>query len=256
MGTRKVTSPFAAIAGLQSKTQRSVFYGQIKAILIGKELAEKGLKKGIYPLNRYAKVPPQAFLLLTKDKAYEVLDLSLWDNRIPASALVDFFHAQEKGDQAFSQQIWEFSRNINSRTQDGFLPLLAYDQEDKAFIINGLGVFHQDRLVGELSGEEARMFGLVSGRSQNAHLHLSVPGFGSLTYRKIRARPRISLRKNAMKPVFTIDLKVQGYLAESTEGEIKLTKEDTRIIDREVSKYLHREMVKTLQNIQALNSDL
>lgn len=31
---------------------------------------------------------------------------------------------------------------------------------------------------------------------------------------------------------------------------------DTRIIDREVSKYLHREMVKTLQNIQALNSDL
>ncbi|NLW55776.1 MAG: hypothetical protein GX050_04020 [Firmicutes bacterium] len=84
---------FAAVPGLQAKAQRSLFFGQIKALLISRKLAETGLKGVIDPLHRHAKIPPQAFVYLTEDRANDMLDHSFWHKRIASEVLVDYFHA-------------------------------------------------------------------------------------------------------------------------------------------------------------------
>jgi spore germination protein KC len=254
--TAEGASVHAVIPTLQSKTQRTLFYGQLKTMVFSWELATDGLREALDPLRRNHEIPAQAHVYLVKDQASTMLNHSLWHKRMPANSLVQFAHVKSKADQSFSQDIWELARNIDRRTQDAFIPLLGYDQEEQTFIISGLGVFHQDRLVGELSGEETRMFGLLSGRSRNAYLFQTVLEHGGITMRRVRAKSKIRIKKDGLQPVVAIEIKARGNMGESTKMSVNLNQEEHERINQEFSAYLEREMRKTLKKLQDLNSDI
>ncbi|MBA2133895.1 Ger(x)C family spore germination protein [Capillibacterium thermochitinicola] len=254
--TAEGESIIGAVPTLQSKTQRTLFFGHMKTVLIAEELAAAGLKSIIDALRRHPGVPPQAHVLLVKDEAAAMLSHALWHKGIPGISLVTFFHAQGKRDQAFDQPVWRLVRNISLPTQDAFLPILEYDTDEETFIIEGLGVLHDDRLVGELSGEEARMFGLLSGNTRSAYLNLPISEYGWVAMRQVRAKTKIGYKKTRTGPVITIDVKAHGCLIESTKMAVRLNREDRQRIDHAVSTHLEREMRKTLQKLQGLGADL
>ena len=254
--TAEGDSVHASVSGLQSKTQGTLFYGHIKTMVFSWDLATNGLRETIDALRRNHDIPAQAHVFLVKDQASTMLDHNLWHKRVPANSLVLYAHVKGKADQSFSQDIRELARDIEVKTQDAFVPLLSYDQDEETFIISGLGIFHHDRLVGELSGEEARMFGLLSGKSRNAYLHLAVPEYGGITMRQVRAKSKIGLKKNGFEPVITIDIKAKGNMGESTRMAVNLSSEDRDRIILAFNIYLEREMRKTIEKLQALNSDI
>ena len=147
-------------------------------------------------------------------------------------------------------------RDIDAKTQDAFIPILEYDQSEETFIISGLGVFHHERLVGELTGEEARMFGFLSGKARNAYLYLTFPEYGGINMREVRGKAKIGLKKNGTKPLITINIKAWGKLGESTKMVVNLKRKDRDRINKAFSAYLEREMRKTIEKLQALNSDI
>jgi len=249
-------SLLAAIPGLQSKTQRRLLLDQVKAVVISTALAQQGLKGTIDFLHRHPTLPPQALLLLTDRKASQVLNFTLGNKRIPTSELVAFFQGPSKRDRVFSQHLWEFHRNINSRTQDAFIPLLNYNLQEKTFAIVGLGVFRRDRLVGKLSANEARMFGMLAGKTKDGYLSIPTQQYGRLGFRRISAHPQFKLRRNKAQWEFEIKVKVKGHLAESTRGATGFTIRDWQRIEAVTANYLKREMLKTLRRLQLLNSDL
>lgn len=247
---------FEIVPALQSKTQSALFFGQLKTVLIEEEMARKGLTGIIDSLRRHPRIPPQAHVVLVRDDASTMLNHSLWHKRVPGSSLIKFFHIKGKKDQAYDQPIWVLARNINLATQDAFLPILEYDSAEETYIIKGLGVFHNDRLVGKLSGEETRMFGLLSSRARNAYLNLTIPEYGRVGMRQVRSKAKIGFKRKETGPVMTIDVKARGSLGEITKMAFKLSPEDRQQINGAVSAYLKREMEKTLQKLQALGSDL
>lgn len=254
--TAEGESVFAAVPTLQSKTQLSLFFGHLKTVLIAEELAAAGLKSIMDGLRRHPRIPPQAHVLLVKDEVPTMLNHSLWHKGVPGSSLVSFFHVRGKRDQAFEQSVWQLDRNINLATQDAFLPVLAYDAAEETFVIAGLGVFRNDRLVGELSGEEARMFGLLSGETRNAYLNLHLPAYGWVTMRQVRAKVRIGYKREPTMPVITIAIKARGVLGEATQTALKLNREDRRRINHAIGAHLEREMRRTLQKLQDYGADL
>ncbi|NLM36833.1 MAG: hypothetical protein GX202_01750 [Firmicutes bacterium] len=118
-------SVFAAVPTLQSKVQWTLFFGQLKAVLIAEELAAAGLKSSIDSFWRHPGVPPQAHVFLVKGEAVTMLKHVLWHKGVPASSLVTFFHVKGKRDQSFEQHLWRLVRNLYLSTQDAFLPILA-----------------------------------------------------------------------------------------------------------------------------------
>lgn len=254
--TSEGKSAFAAVPGLQSKTQRSIFYGQIKAVIIGKDLAESGLAGSTEFLRRHPEAPPQAFLLITKREASEILGFTLANKRLPAYAPVTFFHAHRKGDQAFPQRVWEFDRNIHSQTQDAYIPMIDYSHKEQAFLIRGLGVFHDDKLAGSLSGEETRMFGFLSGLANNGYVSLPIEKYGRITFRRVRSKPKVRIRRIGKEIDCEIKINASGYLVESTAGAVQLTEQDLEIMQKKTAAYLKRESAKTIKHLQQLNSDI
>lgn len=255
--TAEGESVFAAVPKLQSKTQLPLFFGQLKTVLFADEVAADGLESIIDGLRRHPRIPPQAHVLLVKDEEVAtMLNHGLWHKEVPGSSLVSFFHVKGKRDQAFVQPVWKLARNICLPTQDAFLPILKYDAAEETFIVEGLRVFHNDRLVGELSGVETRMYGLLSGRARSAYLNLHIPEYGRVTMRHVRSKTKIGYKKNRDAPVITIKIKARGILGESTAMAVKLNRQDRRRINSAVSAFLEREMRKTLDKLQGFGADL
>jgi spore germination protein KC len=249
-------SAFAAVPGLQSKTQMDLFLGHVKIIMINTAVAKKGLRDVVEFVSRHPTLPPQALLVLTDWQAREVLDQTLMDKRIPAYSMVTFFHGSAKKDRVFPQRAWKFNQIIASKTQDAYIPLMDYLPDEKRLLINGLGVFDRDRLVGRLSGEETRMFGLLAGKISNGYLSVPVKRHGRLAFRKVNARAKTKLWRTGEDWHCEIKLRVSGYLIESTIGETLLTSRDLKEIQTATAAYLNREMGKTLRHLQRLNSDI
>ncbi|HYH04941.1 MAG TPA: Ger(x)C family spore germination protein [Bacillota bacterium] len=249
-------SAFAAIPALQSKTQRDLFFGQIKTVIINADLARRGSRGMVDFLRRHPTIPPQAFFLLTEQEASKILSYPLVTKQIPMYFTVGFFQSQGKKDWAFSQRVWEFDRNIDSQTQDAYIPLIDYNHREKIFVIKGLGVFHDSKLVGKLSGMETRMFGLLSGLAKNGYLSNPIPKYGRITFRKVTAKPKVKVAYYQKQFYFKISVKVHAYLVEATAGEISLTPREQKQIQTITAHYLNREMKKTIRHLQELNSDI
>lgn len=257
--TVSAASSFAAVPHLQSKTSRSLFFGQIKAIVFSTALARRGLIQYTEFLERHPKIPPQAVVVLTGGRAREILAANPRPQSLPALSLVSFFRTPFKADQAYALHKWELMHRLKSNQDDPeetFIPLVDFDQRDKVFVLRGLGAFHRDRLAGLLSGQEARIFGLLTERAENAYLPLDLGRLGRATYRLVNSRVKTKIAVGGVHPGFTIEVRVQGYLTEMTKSAAPMNLRRQRALEKATERTLDREMAKVAAALQKMNSDL
>jgi spore germination protein KC len=85
--TSEADSAFNTTSGLQNKTERPLFDGQIKAIVISTDLAKRGLQPFTDFLERHPKIPPQAEVILTPGTAETFLSSNLASKTMVATAV-------------------------------------------------------------------------------------------------------------------------------------------------------------------------
>ncbi|MGE5550624.1 MAG: Ger(x)C family spore germination protein [Bacteroidota bacterium] len=255
--TAEGDSVFGAIPGLQAKSMKGLFAGQIKGIVIGAELARRGLTGHLDMLDRHPKIPPQAAVFLTKGEAREILATATALE--PNPALEVSLLSTLLADQVFPVKLWRFMHDLDTgreEPEEAFLPIIAYDARERSDILRGLGVFHGDRLVGELSGNEARMFGLLTARMGSATVQVPVRGMGLTTYHRVKSRVKNSVHVEDGRPAFLIEVHAHGFLIEMTKPRIPLDNRTDRAIEKTVARALQGEMMKVVHKLQSLNSDI
>ena len=251
---------FDTLPDLQAKTYRSLFYGQIKVFIIGYDLAKKGLKNYIDFVERYPEIPSQAVVIIAEGKAEELLKKSPEYQTIPSLALFNFCKVPQKRDYNYVPSNWEFQHMLDTakeEPEDAFLPILTFEESEKCFIFKGVGVFHGTRLVGVLNQIESRMFGILTSQMQNGYIRVPLENKKlKITYRQVvgntKFRPVI---KNG-KIGFSVKVKCTGFLVEMTSPIIPMNSKLIEKIDRRVEAELTKEIKKTIQRLQKLNSDV
>ncbi|HEX3047623.1 MAG TPA: Ger(x)C family spore germination protein [Bacillota bacterium] len=249
-------SSFGAVPEFQSKTIRSLFYGQIQAVIISADLAKRGLKPLVDFLERHPKIPPQAWVILSRGRAEDFLNTPLYSKEIPSLALQIFFHSMSKSDRAYPLQETEIVKAFTTGLEDAYMPLIAVDPAKREYNIDGLGVFHRDRLVGELSGAETRMFGFLSGRTGNAYPSIHLDNENKATFREVKASTKVKAIPKGQEIEFLFKTRARGYLVELTNAKANLSLKDIREIEQKTERAVKAEMLKTLRHLQELNSDI
>lgn len=247
---------FGVVPELQSKTIRSLFYGQIQAVIINADLAKHGLKPLVDFLERHPKIPPQAWVLLTRGRAEDFLNAPLFTKEIPGIALQIFFHSSSKADRVYTLQEMEIVKAFTTGLEDAYMPFITDDPEKKEYTIEGLGVFHRDRMVGELSGDETRMFGFLSGRVNNAYPSIPLDNVNKATFREVKAKTKIKVISKRNRLEFLIKTRAKGYLVEMTNAKANLDTKEIKEIEQKTEWAIKAEMMKTIRHLQELNSDI
>lgn len=248
-------SVLSTFPALQSKTARSLFYGQLKVIIINSEIARQGLVPITDFLQRSPHVPPQAEVYLTDNDSREILDTERSSKTLPANHFLIFSLSPGKKDLSFPNELWKLVREIITGERDAYLPFVSLDQAEETYIISDIGVFNGARMAGRLTGNEARMFGLITGKVRNTYLTLVVSKYGRITFQGVRATASKEIRTKENLIGFKIKLKAQGYLVEITSAKAPLKSRELREIKKATEKALKTEIITMLAKLQSLNSD-
>ncbi len=252
--TSEAETVFGAIPGLQSKTARDLFLGQLKMVIISAPLARKGLKPLIDFLDRHPEIPPQVLMVVTEESAKEIIDSTLGSKEIPGLAVRYFLESPSKADLVYSLRVSEIMRAFLIGFEDAYMPVISYDSREKTYVINGIGVFQKDRMVGQLNPIETRMFGFLSGRARNAYPSIQVGGLA--TFRGVQSKVKTRAIAVGDRISFIIQVRAEGFLADLTSAKGKFSPKDIQGIETKTEKEITNGMVKTIRRLQEMNTDI
>ncbi|WP_280771384.1 Ger(x)C family spore germination protein [Salipaludibacillus daqingensis] len=144
-----------AVYGATEFLAREPKYGHVSNLIVGEELLRE---KGITPIISYAVrnhvIRPFVWISVGSPSALSVMDHPTGLEDIPSQAYLGLMdHAEESG-VGFAVNLLEASKRFLNDKRDLVLPMMIY--KDGQIHIEGLAVFHEDKMVDVLKEKDGR----------------------------------------------------------------------------------------------------
>ncbi|WP_144547281.1 Ger(x)C family spore germination protein [Bacillus sp. X1(2014)] len=132
------------------QSNQKLVSGQLRSVVYSRELAEKGIIQLVDTLNRDAAIGNMVYLTIADKSASEILQI---ENKNKGKLnlgtyMYNLIKQNVEGEQVISPTLHEFNHNYYDIGRDPVLPILKVKGKD--VIIDGVGLFQDDRLVDEL----------------------------------------------------------------------------------------------------------
>lgn len=252
MITAQGRTSLEALDRLSTKTPGTLGTIQTKVIIINQQIAQEKPITLLDPFVRMNIFPANTFLLVTKEDAGQLLGQTLSSHILPSFYLVGIFQKANKQEFVYPMPFWQFLARIDDPGIDPYLPLITYEQEEKVYLLAGLGVFSGQRLVSFLSPEEAKIFGLLSAKQGDIMLSFPWRENRRVAVRHLRSRAKLRWEDSN---TISILLNITGYLMEETGATIPLTPALLQEMEDKFAGNIKNEAEALLQSLQAVNSD-
>lgn len=242
-----------ALIDIQNRDEHSIFTGQCRALVFGEALARKGLKSILDFFNRTPTFPPSAFIVIARPTAQQLLKINWPEQEMHDQNIRWFFSNQPN--RIYGIKKWNLFRDINDPLRDPVVPIVAPSDENTTMKLLGLAVFRGDRMAGELNSEETRLLGMLRNLKKENRLVVPLAGRVPTSFQVVTGKKKLKVVYRAHHPLFKIDLKVSGYMAELGGYQSPLNVRAIHQIERKCGKYVKNRLLSLLQKLQALESD-
>lgn len=148
--------------------------GKMKLTLYGKDLAEQGLLRVLDTEVRDARIPDLMYLSVSRTTAKELLTLNDSDFTTDVGQLLYGLIENHSTDHNIPRKtLQDFLRIYYDIGQDNALPLFEIDNGKPR--LDAVGVFDDDKLVGEITINDAVLVNLMSRTVKERIIELSLP---------------------------------------------------------------------------------
>jgi spore germination protein KC len=241
-----------AYRNIQGKLPRRIFFSQSRVLLIGEDLAKKGVFHIIDFHTRYAEPRINSFIMFTKGKASKIMNsmpkfenVSAEEMRELAKMSVglkiyvrDFLNMLlTEGIEPFASQFTLKSLEVNTKNKSGEIQA-----------VNGIAVFKKDKLIGWMDEVETRGLLWLRNEIETGVITIKIPeekGGGNISMEIVRADSNIVpiLKQGELK----LDVDVVTELS-VIENDSKLSLFETKVIE-ETQKYADDEIRKRIEMV-------
>ncbi|MFJ5759391.1 Ger(x)C family spore germination protein [Neobacillus sp. NPDC093182] len=241
-----------AYRNIQGKLSRRIFFSQSRVLLIGEDLAKKGVFHIVDFHTRYAEPRINSFIMFTKGKASKIINsmpkfesVSAEEMRELAKMSVGFkIYVRDflnmlltEGIEPFASQFTLKPLEVNTKNKSG---------ETQA--VNGIAVFKGDKLVGWMDEVETRGLLWLRNEIKTGVITINIPeekGGGNISMEIVRGETNIVpiLKQGELK----LDVDVVTELS-VIENDSKLNLFETKVIE-EIQTYAEEEISKRIEMI-------
>lgn len=246
------TTVSEAYRNIQGKLPRRIFFSQSRILLIGEDLAKKGVSHIIDFHTRYAEPRINSFIMFTKGKASQVI------NSMPKFESISSEEMKELAKLNVGLKIYvrDF---LNMLLTDGLEPFgpqftlesLEVNKKNKSGktqAINGIAVFKKDKLIGWMDEVETRGLLWLRNEIETGIITIKIPkekGGGNISMEIIRADTKIVpiLKHGEIK--LTVNVVSEVSIIEN-DSQLKLF--DTKVIE-DLQKNIDQEIKDRVQMV-------
>jgi spore germination protein KC len=240
-----------AYRNIQGKLSRRIFFSQSRVLLIGEDLAKKGVFHIVDFHTRYAEPRINSFIMFTKGKASKII------NSMPKFESVSAEEMRELAKMSVGLKIYvrDF---LNMLLTDGIEPFasqftlkpleVSTKKSGETQAVNGIAVFKGDKLVGWMDEVETRGLLWLRNEIKTGIITIKVPeekGGGNISMEIVRGETNIVpiFKQGELK----LDVDVVTELS-VIENDSKLNLFETKVIE-EIQTYAEEKISKRIEMI-------
>ncbi|GAB6136908.1 Ger(x)C family spore germination protein [Halanaerobaculum tunisiense] len=224
---------FSAVRNLNNIINRKPFWSHLQLIVVGEELAQEGMMKVLDFFERDHELTPKAKIMISKNiAAKKVLEAESDLESLPALHLSDVLTNQASLAKMMHINLVELLNNLKSFGFSPAIGMVEVGQEIKNkkqinvkdLKVHGAAVFKRDKLIGWLDPILTRGLLFVQNKIKSGIINVSNPldEDQEVAMEISQSTSKINVKLKQSKPVFEVEVKAEGKLAEQ-QGRGNLT---------------------------------
>ncbi|HEX2927476.1 MAG TPA: Ger(x)C family spore germination protein [Ruminiclostridium sp.] len=250
---------FGALRDSTNKTSRKLYFPHNQIILVGREIAEEGVRKYLDFFFRDPEPRVNVWILVSQGTAGEILDVKSEFDKVPASNIAKLIELEAKAtSQTMAVRLRNFALGLMSKTTAPVAPFIGISDEGgkKVATISGTAVFKGDKLVGKLDKLEGRGLLWILGEVKSGLIEVEDSTNSKVCLEIIRAKSKMSPEIKNNKIIIKVNINEDGNLGEET-GLKNLSKlEEVAQLEKKKSEAIKSEVMAAVKKAQELNADI
>ncbi|MEL3972497.1 Ger(x)C family spore germination protein [Rossellomorea oryzaecorticis] len=254
----EATSTREVLETLARMSQQPLVRGGLDAVVIGEELAKKGVIDIADSLQRDPSIGARVYMMVSKGDAREILQ-GQYGIRGNGMYISNLLKQNIKRRELPETNLHMFLFDYYQLGQTPYLPIIR-KISDNTLKVDGIALFHKDKMVDTIPAEDMFFFKiLVDKISEGSHvvrLDQEQKRDGqkveaSITSLKAKHKIKVTYKKNPVK--VTIKIKIKGIIKEYT-GE-RLTPKKITDIEKTMEKDIEDKAMQMLTKFQKIGVD-
>jgi spore germination protein KC len=280
-----------ALKNAAQAAPRHAYFTHNEVVLIGEEVAKRGLQETVDVVMRFHQMRLTNFLLFVPGIAHDVL---LIPGRLEAALTQEILGLLERArlnSEGDPLEIYHILRQAATEGQEAHLAVLRPEPPPEQALpeiatekqapggqggpggggaaqdvapppevlhLNGTAVFRNDKLAGFLTPQETRGYLLLAGRVRRGQLSVPdplAPG-KSVSLGILRGKSKIAPRLEAGRLSFLVEAELEGDILSQESMENLSTPEMLEKLGDAKADALKKEMEQTLRRLQEMNADI
>lgn len=242
---------------IQQKMSRTLFFSHRSIILVGEDLARKGLNDILDMFNRNPRNRLKTYILVVKGKkAGDMLHLEYPYELAPSEALKEMELLWGAGTVVTLRDFLIASASEGTYPTTGVLEPTLYRRsgkkgEDKMFRINGTAVFKSGKLIDFLNNAETHQLLWFKDNKRTDKITVDMPGGkGNVGFIITSSKYKINTdaKRNPLK--FHVELKANGNLFENNSSLDVTDPGNLEIVKKVIENRVKQDMEAFLSKIQ------
>ncbi|WP_409978343.1 Ger(x)C family spore germination protein [Anoxybacteroides tepidamans] len=256
------------------KISRLVYYAHTNLVVIGEELAKEGIMDVFDAIERNPQFRTTATVVVArKQTAEELLSVLTPIDKIPASQIIKTLQMTEK--------IWGENLDVHAGEIIEALSLTGKEVVMSSFRLEGnkntgkqqknvqsiepyaklhadeLAVFKKGKLIGWISGEDARGVLWVLNKIRQTALSVDwEQKKEAVVYKVMRAKTKVIAQMNKGTPVISVFIEAEGDVGETLVPFDLTNPTQIAKLEEKIEKEIQKEVQKAIQRVQQEKSDI
>ena len=262
------TTMFEAIRRLTTESPRKIYFAHLRMVVIGEDLATKGIAKVLDFISRNPEFRPDFYIIISKGKRAEsVLKVMTPIEKIPAQQIFTKLRTSEKEWAATGTiTLADLIKSLTSKGKKApvVTGIRIQGEREKGnlqesveridvpvkLIYTGLAVFNKDKLIGWLDEDQSQGYNYTQGKVKSTIEDVAYKK-GRVGIEIIEAKKTIHSKIRNRKPQVVIEVRVTGNISDIETNDLDLTKSKTiHELESRVEQNIKRKIEQSIQKAQ------
>ncbi|AFH65831.1 Ger(x)C family spore germination protein [Paenibacillus caseinilyticus] len=242
---------------LQQRMSRRMFLAHRRTLLVGEELAKTGIRYIYDSTPRTPENRMTTYLIVTKGKAYELLQATPKFERFPAEA----YRELVKSRTAITMNMKDIGVSLSAPGSDPVAPYMELKESQKSekpskeIEMAGYAMFKEDKMAGTLEGAAADGLAWLKNKTINTAISVKLAEDINVTTRVFDSQTNIKAKVAGGKPHFTIQVVCKSKILEVTKPFDLSQTENVVMVEQQISEHIKKAMQATIKEMQNNESD-
>ncbi len=222
---------------------KQLFIGHCRVIVIGSELAKKGLEQPLSFFSSNCDSPQNVSLAIAERKASDVLKSKINQGILPADTLEKILENTDKNGMLQNVKLFEFLESLQNNNKSSVLPIIrvmtdnndstpkqSNDEENSVsekieevslIKISGMAIFVDAKMVGELNETQSRGLLWIKNKLKSTNIITSTDVYEVASLKIYKTKSKLIPIINEKDITFKLDISCEAVLGETMikEGE-------------------------------------